>query len=49
MKKGMGERIDESVLLWFSHAERKNNGMIAKRVYAGEYAGSRSVGRPRKR
>ena len=23
--------------------------MIAKRVYVGEYAGSRSVGRPRKR
>ena len=25
------------------------NNRIAKRVYVGEYAGSRSVGRPRKR
>ena len=29
--------------------ERLERGMIAKGVYVGEFAGSRSVGRPRKR
>ena len=29
--------------------ERMENGMIVKRVYVGECAGSRSVCRPRKR
>ena len=29
--------------------ERMENDNIAKRVYVGECAGSRSVGRPRKR
>ena len=29
--------------------ERIGNDMLAKRVYVGEYGGSRSVGRPRKR
>ena len=28
--------------------EKMENDRIAKRVYVGEYAGSRSVGRPRK-
>ena len=28
--------------------ESMERGRIAKRVYAGEFAGSRSVGRPRK-
>ena len=31
------------------HLERMENDRIAKRVYVGEFAGSRSVGRPRKR
>ena len=29
--------------------ERMERRMIAKRVYVGEFAGSRSAGRPRKR
>ena len=33
----------------FGHVERMENDKIAKRVYAGECAGSHSVGRPRKR
>ena len=46
MKKGLNEKIDEGVLRWFGHVERDR---IAKRVYIGECAGSRSVGRLRKR
>ena len=49
VKKGLDERIDEGVLRWFAHVERMERGMIAKRVYVGEFAGSRSAGRPRKR
>ena len=33
----------------FGDVERMENDRIAKRVYVGEYAGSHSVGRPRKR
>ena len=44
--KGMDERIDEGVLLLFGHVERDR---IAKRVYVGEWGGSRSVGSPWKR
>ena len=47
--EGVDEKIDESVLRWFGHVERMENDRIAKRVYVGECAGSRSVGRPRKR
>ena len=47
--KGVDERIGEGVLLWFGHVERMEEDMIAKRVYVGECAGSRSVGRPWKR
>ena len=43
--KGVGERINEGVLQWFSHVERMENDRIAKGVYVGECAGSRSVGR----
>ena len=46
MKKGLDEKIDEIMLQWFGHVDRD---MIAKRVCVGEYAGSRSVGRPWKR
>ena len=49
MTKGVYERIDEGVLHWFGHVERMEKDMIAKRVYVGECAGSRSLGRPRKR
>ena len=47
--KGVNERIDEDVLWSFSHVERMEKDMIAKRAYAEECAGSRSVERPRKR
>ena len=40
MTKGVDERIDEGVLRWFGHMERKKNDTIAKRVYVGECAGS---------
>ena len=33
--KGVGERIDESVLRWFGHIERMENNRISKRVYIG--------------
>ena len=46
MTKGVDEKVDEGVLPWFGHME---NDSIAKRVYVGECAGSRSVSRPRKR
>ena len=49
MRKGLDERIDEGVLGWFDHVERMEWDRIAKRVYVGECAGSRSVGTPRKR
>ena len=47
--KGLDERIDECVLRWFGHVARMKRDRIAKRVYVEECAGSRSVGRPRKR
>ena len=43
------ERIYEGVLRWFGHVKRMENDRIAKRVYVGERAGSRSVDRLRKR
>ena len=49
MKKGLEERIDEGVLRWFDHAKRMEKDRTAMRVYVGECAGSRSVGRLRKR
>ena len=49
MRKGLNERIDEGVLRWFSHVERMERDRIAKRVYVGERASSRSLVRPRKR
>ena len=49
VKKGIDERIDEGVILWFGHVERMKRNMTAERVYVRECAVSRSVGRPRKR
>ena len=49
MTKGVDERIDEGVLRWLDHVERMENDRITKRVYVGECAGSRLMGRPRKR
>ena len=43
VKNGLDEKIDEDVLRWFGHVDR------VERVYVGECAGTRSVGRPRKR
>ena len=45
MTKGVDEKMDERVLRWFSHVEIMENDSIDKRVYVGECAGSRSVGR----
>ena len=45
MVKGVDERIEED-LHWFSQVERKENDRIAKRFYAGEFAGSSSAGQP---
>ena len=47
--KGEDETIDEGVLRGFGHVKRMENDKISKRVYVGECAGSRSLGRPRKR
>ena len=47
--KGLYERIDEGVLQWFGHVERMERDRIAMRVYVGECAGTRSMGKPRKR
>ena len=41
-------RID-GVIWWFGHVEIMGNDRIIKRVYVGECAGNRSVGRPWKR
>ena len=50
VRKGLDEMIDERVLRWlFCHVERTGRDKIAKRIYVGECAGSRSVCRPRKR
>ena len=48
VRKSLDERIDESVLRYFGHVERMKKHRIAKRVYVGECAGNRSVGRPRR-
>ena len=45
----MDEKIDEGILRWFNHVERMENNRISKMVYVRECAGSRSVGRPKKR
>ena len=49
MTKGVYEKINEGVLRWLNHVERMENYRFAKRFHVGECAGSRSVGRPRKR
>ena len=49
LTKEVDERIDEGVLRWLGHVEGMKNDRIAKRVYVGEYAGSDSMGMPRKK
>ena len=46
---GLGEKIDEGMLWWFSHVEMMENDRFAKRVYVGEHAGSHLLGRLWKR
>ena len=46
--KGVDEKID-GVLRWFGHMESMENDRIVRRVYVRKCAGSRLVGRPRKR
>ena len=45
----LDERIDEGLLRGIGHVERMERDMITKSVYVEECAGSRSVGRLRKR
>ena len=49
MRKGLDERIGESVLRWFGHVERMERDSFAKRVYLVECAVNRSESRPWKR
>ena len=49
MANRVDKRIDDGVLQWFGHVERRENDRIAKRVYEGKCAGSCSVNRPQKR
>ena len=48
-EKGLDERIDEGLLLFFGHVERIESDRIVKSLYVGECADSRSLGRPLKR
>ena len=47
--KGVDEMIEEYVLRWFGHVTKMEKDRITKRVYVGECASIRSVGRSRKR
>src|SRR5678815_3266590 len=49
VKKGVNERISESTLRWFGHVERIDDSRLVKRIFSGEYAGSRPVGRQKKK
>ena len=49
MRKGLDKRIYEGVLRWFGHVKRMERDRTVKIVYVRECAGSRSVGRPRKK
>ena len=47
--KGIDEKIDEGILLWFGYVKIIENDRIAMRFYVGECAGNHSVDRPWKR
>ena len=49
VRKGLDERINEGILQWFGHVERMEGDRITKKVYVGECAGIRSLGKPQKR
>ena len=36
VKKGVNERINESMLRWFGHVERMNDSRFFKLMYSGE-------------
>ena len=48
-ERGGDERIDQSVLWWFSHIERMGDNRIAKMVYVGVHTGSQLVGQKLKK
>src|SRR5678816_1567325 len=49
VKKGVNERINESMLRWFDYVERMNDSRLVKRMYSGECVGNRPAGRPKKK
>src|SRR5678815_4983448 len=49
VKKGVHERINESMLRWFGHVERMNESRLVKRMYSGECVGNRPAGRPKRK
>jgi len=49
VKKGVNERINESMLRWFGHVERMNESRLVKRMYSGECVGNRPAGRPKRK
>ena len=49
VKKGVNERINESMLRWFGHMERMNDSRLVKRMYSGECVGNRPAGRPKRK
>src|SRR5678815_2173447 len=48
VKKGVNERINESMLRWFGHVERMNDSRLIKRMHNGECVGNRPAARPKK-
>src|SRR5678815_4693102 len=49
VKKGVNERINESMLRWFGHVERMNDSRLVKRMYSVECVGNRPAGRPKRK
>ena len=48
-RKGVDERINESLLQWFDYIERMEKSRIAKKSYEGERTKSRPVDKQQKR
>ena len=49
VKKGVNERINESILRWFGHVERMDDSRLVKLMYSGECVRNRLAGRPKKK
>ena len=47
VERKLSSRVDQSVLRWFGHMERMDDGRLAKRVMNSEVDGNRGRGRPR--